>query len=57
MSFYNVCPKCGAHLDPAEKCECESAEQKQEKVFEQYTVSPATGQVMFYWAGKSGMTR
>lgn len=57
MSFYNVCPKCGAHLDPAERCECENAEQEQEKIFEQYTVSPATGQVMFYWAGKSGMTR
>lgn len=23
MAFYNTCPKCGAHLDPGEKCDCE----------------------------------
>ena len=22
MSYYNVCPECGAALDPAEKCDC-----------------------------------
>lgn len=21
--FYWICPKCGAHLDPGEKCDCE----------------------------------
>ena len=25
MKFYRVCPNCKAHLDPNEKCECESA--------------------------------
>lgn len=20
--YYNVCPNCGAHLDPSEKCDC-----------------------------------
>lgn len=22
MSFYRVCPRCGAHLDPGEICDC-----------------------------------
>lgn len=22
MSYYNVCTRCGAHLDPGEKCDC-----------------------------------
>lgn len=21
--YYNICPKCGAHLDPGERCDCE----------------------------------
>lgn len=23
MSYYNICPDCGAHLDPCEKCDCQ----------------------------------
>ncbi len=22
MSYYRVCPHCGAHLDPGEPCDC-----------------------------------
>lgn len=22
MSYYRICPNCGAHLDPGEKCDC-----------------------------------
>lgn len=22
-TFYWICPKCGAHLDPGEKCDCD----------------------------------
>lgn len=22
MSYYKVCPYCGSHLDPGEKCDC-----------------------------------
>ena len=25
MSYWNVCPDCGAHLDPGEKCDCKEA--------------------------------
>lgn len=30
MAFYNTCPKCGANLDPGEKCTCEN-KKKEEK--------------------------
>lgn len=40
MAYYNVCPKCGAFLDPGERCECqaeneleEAAKRKREKEF------------------------
>lgn len=22
MSYYRICPCCGAHLDPGERCDC-----------------------------------
>lgn len=22
MSYYHVCPNCGSHLDPGERCDC-----------------------------------
>lgn len=22
MAYYNICPNCGAHLDPGEQCDC-----------------------------------
>jgi len=24
MSYYRVCPRCGAHLDPGEVCDCQT---------------------------------
>lgn len=24
--YFNICEKCGAHLDPGEKCECAESE-------------------------------
>lgn len=23
MAYFNECPRCGCHLDPGEKCDCE----------------------------------
>ena len=24
MAHYNVCPDCGSHLDPGERCDCDT---------------------------------
>ncbi len=29
MAFYRICPKCGAHLDPNERCDCEETAEKE----------------------------
>ena len=26
MSYYRICPHCGAHLDPGEVCDCRDKE-------------------------------
>lgn len=50
MPFYNTCPKCGANLDPGEKCDCESKEkEKREFLFEHIKVDSETGQLTFQW--------
>ena len=28
MSYYDICPECGATLDPGEKCDCKEAPDK-----------------------------
>lgn len=28
MSIYRTCPRCGAHLDPGEVCDCKEGEKK-----------------------------
>lgn len=27
MSYWHVCPYCGAYLDPGERCDCRQSEQ------------------------------
>lgn len=48
MAYYDVCPKCNAHLDPGERCDCE---EEKRKVEESYTrllkVNSETGQMTF----------
>ena len=31
MAYYNTCCKCGANLDPGEKCDCTYHQHKEEK--------------------------
>lgn len=31
MAYYNVCPNCGSNLDPNEKCDCESTQEREKK--------------------------
>lgn len=33
MAYYDICPNCGSHLDPGEKCDCkEEIEREKEKI-------------------------
>lgn len=29
MPMYHICPDCGSHLDPGEKCDCQKAQAKE----------------------------
>lgn len=50
MAFYNVCQKCGAHLDPNEKCDCEDMAEKEKKERENLLVmEKGTNQLAFHW--------
>lgn len=57
MAFYNVCPRCGAHLDPNERCDCEDTAEKEKKAREQMLVAEkGTNQLTFNWSlGKVGL--
>ena len=32
-TYYRTCERCGAHLDPGEKCDCEQEEERRETFF------------------------
>lgn len=57
MTFYNVCPKCGANLDPNERCDCEETAEKEKKRRDQLLVmEKGTNQLTFNWSlGKAGL--
>lgn len=33
--FYNICPQCGSHLDPSERCDCKRELEKRSQQPEQ----------------------
>lgn len=50
MRVHRICPKCGATLDPEEKCDCEDVRKQQDNIFAQRVrVNPKTGQMAFRW--------
>ncbi|KAI4450598.1 hypothetical protein C823_005135 [Eubacterium plexicaudatum ASF492] len=57
MAFYNVCPKCGANLDPNERCDCEETAEKEKKARDQLlAMEKGTNQLTFNWSlGKAGL--
>lgn len=34
MAFYNVCPHCGANLDPGERCDCKEQQSERQQAAE-----------------------
>ncbi len=51
MAYYHICPKCGAALDPGEKCDCEKEEHETQKLYRQKIKAGSTGQYSFQWSG------
>lgn len=52
MAYFKVCPKCGAALDPGEKCDCmeeEARERQKKQEFSKwhYRIEPKAGQMAF----------
>lgn len=48
MAFYRICPKCGAHLGPGERCNCEETAEKEKKAREQlFFIENSTNQLAF----------
>ncbi len=46
MAYYNICPDCGAYLDPGEPCDCKDRmEEKPNKSIIHTEVEQATGQL------------
>lgn len=53
MAFYNTCPLCGATLDPGERCDCESEQEKRSESFaHKIRLDRGTGQYSFILDGK-----
>lgn len=34
MAFYNICPYCGANLDPGEQCDCKEQQSERQQAAE-----------------------
>lgn len=53
MAYYKICPRCGAHLDPGEPCDCELEENKRREFYSKNTkMNVETGQLAFQWNGE-----
>lgn len=49
MAFYKICPRCGAHLDPGEPCDCEEAAAREREEVEELLAREDTGQLVLRW--------
>lgn len=48
MAFYKTCPRCQAHLDPGEKCDCEEKNAHCQGFFDSHLrMEPGSGQMKF----------
>jgi len=46
MAYFNICPLCGATLDPGEVCDCRERSEKNAKKWEQLTRTEEDGQTV-----------
>ena len=48
MAFFRTCPRCGANLDPGERCDCGRTEKERDDAYAQMIrVDSKTGQLTF----------
>lgn len=56
MAYYNVCSRCGAALDPGEKCDCENEREKKNRLFDRkISLDRVTGQYSLVLGGKEAL--
>lgn len=52
MAYFNICPDCGCHLDPGERCDCEEEAFKRQEFFRKNLIVEPKGQLAFKFDGK-----
>lgn len=45
MAYYNICPDCGAHLDPGETCDCKEEKERESVKMQSMFSSGKDGQI------------
>ena len=45
--YFHICPRCGSHLDPGERCDCETQRQKAENGYIKKIREEPDGQLRF----------
>lgn len=51
MAYYNVCPNCGSHLNPGERCTCSEETERQQDYFSRNLKKLSSGQLSFVFYG------
>jgi len=50
MAFYNTCSRCGATLDPGERCDCEAVREREQEQRDRLLMKEeGTNQYVFNW--------
>ena len=58
MAYYNICPKCQAHLDPNESCDCESEDTSKLVIFSKFIgINAKTGQLFFQYDNRTEVSK
>ena len=58
MAYYSICPKCQAHLDPNEICDCESEDNSKQVIFSKFIgINAKTGQLFFQYDNKAEISQ